>query len=206
MKKWLLIPLTVFTLVACSGGDNPDLIPKKIPEHQKVGQRPVYILSGEDTLQFNEGVLSGSGVVRFSDTFKKAETAQNILLRFELADGGSLTLISNGTDNLGSAVSIVFTRPSGSAVLSVILKTDQESKDISALFAGINSSQPMKIAVDLHNNHGPNAEAIFWNDAPPAVELGEADINGRGLGIYWGLFLQESRVTHLNLAGPRETH
>lgn len=207
MKQAVVLLFLSFVLVACGGGYNPDLAAEnEIPEFQKLGSYKAKVLAGDETLQFSQEGLEGTGAVVFAEKLSRPESANNFILSFELEDGGSLVLVTNSTEKLSSGVSIEFSRAQGSQTLSVIAKAGDDTYDMSSFFTDLDPSIPLAISIDIHNDHGPSAHVIFWDENNKRKMIVEDMIDGRGLGSQWGLTLSKAKVFGLAKNGPREKH
>ncbi len=198
----------LFFLLSCGGGPNPDLEAQKaIPSDQKIGNLKSEIISGSNGLIFSPGgKLTGTGVIRFADLFPKVESAHNFFLRFEIEDGGSLTLITNANRNLNNGIEIEFSRSLGKNELTVTAKTPSDLLDLSSFFNVSNVSGLLAFSLDLHNDHSNSVHLIIWDELNSGKELLEDLLNGNGMGVHWGLELNQAKVTFADRSKAKDQH
>jgi hypothetical protein len=195
---------------ACGGGPNPDRDAlNNISGDQKISGQKFSVLSSEEMLNFGDGTLSGSGSVRFVNDLGSVATAFNYVLSFSLSDSGELSLLSHVNPSLYNGLEIVFKR--AGSVLLVSASAGNVTDDWSGFFVGIDASQPLRIAVDVHNNEALT-HVVIWNDLvssqSPIFDSGK-DIDGapgNGYGQNWGLKLKSATVTSVERNEARYAH
>lgn len=198
----LLLTLTVFAFAACGGGHNPD----------KATDTPYEILTDSGLTQ-TSGDFQGSGTVRWNTPLSSAESDNNFRLKFQLNDGGSLTLIANADRRLQSGVEIKFQR--NGADLSVIVTADGRSVDWGEAVrekGPLDPIQAMDVSVDIHNGatHQDYAHVLFWkNDEIEHFFDGSEDadgVPGKGRGDVWGFRLENGSLQTPSVAAARDNH
>ena len=207
--KVLSIALGALCLLsACGGGPNPDLDAlASVPLRQNVGGEKFEILSQKENLSFGSGTLSGSGSVRFAEDLGSAATNYNFELNFSLDDGGELSLVTHSNLALANGVVVNFKRTG--AVLSAHVTTAGVTDDWSSFFSGLNASESLSIAIDIHNDE-PLTHLVFWNKLTNTelLDSGE-DVDGaagKGFGQHWGLILTNASVSQSKKGPPRDAH
>jgi hypothetical protein len=195
-------------LCACGGGPNPDRDAlNNIPVIQNVDGTKFELLSETDSLSFGNGMLAGSGSVRFAESLGSAATNYNFLLNFSLNDGGELSLVTHATQSLTDGVVLKFKRTG--ATLSVYVTTGNVTDDWSSFFSALNASEPLSIAIDVHNNE-PFTHLVFWDEQTNTKLLDSGDdVNGtagKGFGQSWGLILNNASVSKAKKDPPRDEH
>lgn len=205
IERLIVAAVMCLALTACGGGSNPDLAAEKlIPDNQKVGDNRAEIISGADTLTFDQGNLAGTGSVRFAALLSGPDTANNFTLDFELSDQGSLVLVTNSNQSLGLGLEVEFKR-SGNA-LNVVARGGSDVFDMSQFFTAINASVRLKFSIDVHNDHGAVTHILIWDENNQSIELVDDILNGKGFGPYWGLRLSQAKVLSGGRADPRDVH
>lgn len=201
-----LISAGGFALSACGGGKNPDREAQNaVPDSQRLGPQKVEILAGAGALTFADGRAEGSGLVRATDVLERADSANNFVLSFELAEDGSVTFVANAKRDLSGGVEVEFTRPAGGSALRAQARAASGALDLAAAVAGIDASKPVSLAIEIHNDHGNDAHVLLWNEAT-GQELVEEMIRGKGAGANWGVRLRNARVSHAARGKVRDAH
>jgi len=188
--------LVVLSLVACGKGSNPDReLANRIPENQRIDGQAVHIVSGGDTLQFNGGTLEGTGAVLFAEPLPGKESANKFTLRFEIAPNGKVAVVGNSDASL-NGVEVEFARENATTVMKFFVRARGVEKEGSSSFSGIDASQPLTLAVDIHNDEGEFAHIQVRQDE--TVLFDSAEITGgspgNGSGPLWGLKISDAKV------------
>jgi hypothetical protein len=192
-------------LTACGGGYNPDKEARNnIPSSQSVGTQKVEIISGESTLNFNNGIISGSGIIKSATALSEVNSANNFEISFRLTDGGNLVFLANSKRDLSAGVEIEFQRASGTNLLTVIARAGMDVLDMSSSFSSVDASTEMSFFIDMHNDHGNETHVIFW-DASGNLIL-EDILRGKGFGANWGLSLNSAEVSLVKVSPPKDEH
>lgn len=195
-------------LSACGGGPNPDRDAlANVPLTQNVDGEKFEILSQEENLSFGSGTLAGSGSVRFAEDLGSPATNYNFELNFSLDDDGELSLVTHSDQALANGVVVKFKRTG--AVLSAHVTTAGVTDDWSSFFSSLNASEPLSIAIDIHNDE-PLTHLVFWNELTSTELLDSAeDVDGaagKGFGQHWGLILNNASVSQSKKGPPRDEH
>jgi hypothetical protein len=195
-------------LSACGGGANPDREAlKSVPPDQILNGEKFVVLSASDALNFKDGTLTGSGVLRFAQDLGAVESNFNYALFFKLADNGELTLVSHADPSLETGVSVTFKRLGNQ--LKVTATALDTADDWTSFFKSIDASADIKIAVDVHNSEALT-HFILWNDSNKRKLIDTAeDVNGgpgKGRGQNWGLRLINAELLSVVKSDARHEH
>lgn len=205
MKSILWI-LSVVALTACGGGRNPDKeIRQDLAGSKKLGAKEVVILSGADTLKFVDGIVEGTGTLRFAESLAKPDSANNFALLVEIPAEGSVSIFANADRGLSGGIEVRLSRIPGSNALQVEAIAGNDRLPLGSSFTGIDASKAMHLSFDLHNDHGENVHLIAWDETVGA-ELLEDILRGKGYGVNWGLKLQNARVLSSERREPKDKH
>lgn len=204
MKLTVLSALLL--LIGCGGGKNPDV--DNSNPNERIGSFKVDVLD-RGTLNFKNSIVEGSGVLRFSEKINQDVQSQaKVSLAFELADGGSLTLVTYSDANLKNGVSVTFTRPKGTNQLRVVARADIQEIDLTneGHFHEVDASEHMHLSVEIHNDHADESELTFRNVEEDNELLFDthslAAKPGKGIGNSWGLVLASAHVEGVSLQEP----
>lgn len=195
-------------LSACGGGFNPDLDAlAKIPFEQNVSGQRFSILSQNDQLRFGNGILEGTGSIRFAEDLESFASNYNFELDFNLQEEGELSLVTHANRSLSNGVVVKFKRSDN--VLSVYVTTAGITDDWSNFFSAIDANGRIKFSIDIHNNE-PFTHLIFWDEITKTRLLNSAEdvdgVTGKGLGQEWGLILKNAVVSQTNKKPTRDKH
>ena len=162
-------------------------------------------LSG--SVQTTGSGYTGSGSLIYNTPLDSIQSGHSWALAFTLQDGGSLTLLSNTNNQLGSGVAVRFARTG--AVLSVTLKAAGAETDVSSAFTSVDASGSMSLQVDIHNDETP-AHVLVWSGtdfSEGAALLNSEDagneVPGSGSGTFWGLELNNATVSTIERTSPK---
>ncbi len=205
MKK-LFCVLAIAALTACGGGGNPDKENRAgVTGNYRLGARELNVLNGADTLKFKDGMVEGTGTLRFADVLEKPDSANNYSLAFELAAGGSLSLVANADRELAGGIELRLSRPEGGGPLQAEATAGSDKLPLENFFTAIDASKAVRLSFDLHNDHGENVHLIAWDEVAGA-ELLEDILRGKGYGVNWGLKLRNARVLSAERLAPKDKH
>jgi hypothetical protein len=177
-----------------------------------LGNFSYEVLEGAETLtQKTPGEVSGSGSLRFFESFDRPRLDFNFWLSFALPQVDSkVELIIFAEDDLKQGIEISFGRFPGSKELKVEIQASGESEDISRFFKSFSDFSKMEISIDVHNAHSEFAHFIFWQSLESNVILTDSaakfDSPGRGFGRRWGFRLYNSQVVSTQRNKPRNNH
>lgn len=180
------------------------------PDSGKVGDTE-FVIQNSSTLNFAAEGLSGSGQVLARLPADELAGEKNFALSFTLQDGGSLTLGAFTTNTLVNGIQLKFERNAN--VLKVVVSKGSVSIDVSSKFAGVNASGLISVLVDVHNGEAP-AHVIAWSTNIGNPSASNADyeserdedlgtIPGQGEGTYWGLILNNAKVSKADAGATR---
>ncbi|MCB0421735.1 MAG: hypothetical protein KDD61_12115 [Bdellovibrionales bacterium] len=201
MKRLLLVcSLMIVSLSACVNDDSSISLRDQIPENQRIGTHKVYILEGNDSLFFNNGNLSGTGIVRQATPLKDTYSANRFLIQFSLPETGTLTFLSYGNPKLSNGIELVFSHMMPSHKFSVLYKSPTHVVDLSRSFAHFSPSQLFTLSLEIHNELNNRTQLIVREvRTSKSVLIGTFDISGNGLGEHWGLFLQDASIYNFHV-------
>ncbi len=213
MKKLFVL---FFLLSACGGDYQPMAVPGEA--FSLLGQ--TGRLLSADGLAVTESKIEGQGSLLFDQSFSEFRTGASYALDFSLVEGGRLTLVSHGHDDLSGGFELEFQRRgSGPGSLKVTLRASGRSLDtINAhgidMFGGMDAAGPLRFQIDVHNNESP-AHLLVWsrllsdNFAEDQALLNtEDDVDlshgspGIGVGTRWGLRLENAILTRAQKGNP----
>lgn len=200
LRYFLSLPgaalLIGLSLVACGKGSNPDReLANRIDENQRIGGQAVHVVSGGATLQFTDGVLEGTGAVLFAEPLSGKETANKFTVQFEIAPGGKVAVVGN-SDAALNGVEVEFARENATTVMKFFVRARGVEKDWSSSLSGLDASQPLTLAVDIHNDEGEFAHIQVRQGETVLFDSAEVvgGSPGSGSGALWGLKISEAKV------------
>lgn len=170
-----------------------------------------YLIVDAGTLTLSEDSIGGSGSIVFNDSLAKIDSQNSYRLSFSLNEGGSLSLVSNSTNQLASGVMVKFTR--FGSTLNVVIEASGGSKDLSSKFRSVNAASTVTFQLDVHNNENP-AHLLGWGSESTAFtelnvlfnsENDGLESPGRGEGNYWGVVLNNATLTQASIGNPKFT-
>ncbi len=193
-----LAPLWVLAvLVGCGGGkptggkDNP----------AGPTDKPAVIqsLNGADYLFLDQGSLetTGKSIAGTGELVFKAPMGgkdRNFTLKFELGEGGVLTIKTHGDNKLKDGLSTIFTR-NKNRLIDVKVDVVDVTPELNLV-----SNLPVSLNMDVHQ-HG---HAVFWVDGGTQDEEISFDI--RPHGEFWGLSLKNAKVTQALVGEAKDKH
>jgi hypothetical protein len=124
-----------------------------------------------------------------------------------LGTNSSLALSSNATNKNVDGLNIIFRNTSGKLVVTAELGT--EIVDISSSFDGQDVNN-LNYFVDIHNDETP-AHVLVWSATSSEITEESALFNseedgempGNGKGSFWGIILDDARVSNAVVSEPR---
>lgn len=202
--KYLLLTFFLF-LFGCGGGYNPDLEElNQIPSHQNISGSKVAVLSGESTLNFSGGAISGTGAVRSGVYLSSAESAYNFQLKFKLNPDSKVTFISHSKKDLQEGVRFEFSRVGSATQMQVEAKAQDDSLDITSQLGSLDASQILELFIDVHNDHGDNTHILIWDKE--GNKLLDDQLRAKGSGSSWGVELTNVEIQSFKVSSPKESH
>ncbi|MCH2533932.1 MAG: hypothetical protein MK008_05775 [Bdellovibrionales bacterium] len=203
----------VLLLSACGGGFNPDLDqPTQKDDSADKPQPPKIIkqfsgqkveLLNSNNLVFENQMVQGTGLFKFTDSFERPEMGFNFNLDFELDANSEVRLISFADENLNNGVELIFT-PKGDK-LKITFQSTETKQNLTPFFRAVVSAKAAKLSIDIHNDHSSLPHIIIW-DENTHKEVFDSSLAGRGFGKYWGLELVEAKVNFANVSEPKDDH
>jgi hypothetical protein len=214
MFKILLIILSGVTLVACSGGNNPDReLQQKAIETKQIISGIAYDVIENSSLIFDGVKVSGNGkIVALTSVDKPQGSAFKIAL--DLEDNGEVTLHTYSDNKLKNGFDISIARQ-GAKILFT-LTSSGKTIDYSEIegIAAINAIETIELSMDVHNNESP-AHFILWKSSETTFDENTALLNsadepkatpGKGSGLFFGLTIKDASVKRLTNYKPYVSH
>ena len=177
-----------------------------------LGNFSYEVLEGADTLtQKTPGEVSGSGSLRFFESFDRPRLDFNFWISFALPQVDSkVELVIFAEDDLNQGIEISFGRVPTHNELKVEIQASGETEDISRFFKGFRDFSKMEISMDVHNAHSEFAHFIFWPSLESNIIVTDSaakfDSPGRGFGRRWGFRLHNSHVVSTQRNKARNNH
>lgn len=158
----------------------------------------------------SDGRVSGTGSLVFQIPLAKIESSHSFNLQMILAEGTTLTLVSNADNKLANGVELQFAR-TGSA-LKASLSANGKTTDVSSKFGAIDAARDIELQIDVHNGEAPT-HVLVWNGGISPLTLENALLNsedeglgcpGQGAGAFWGLKLNGAVVKSASVGEGHE--
>jgi hypothetical protein len=205
MFKNLLIVLSSLTLLACSGGNNPDReLQQKAADNKQVISGIAYDVIEKSDLTFDGVKASGSGkILALTSINNPKGSAFKIALNLE--DNGEVILHTYSDNKLKNGFDISIARQGGKIKFTLI--SSGKTIDYSELegIAAINAVETIELSMDVHNNESP-AHFILWKSSESTFDENTALLNsadepqatpGKGSGLFFGLTLKGASILGL---------
>ncbi|HVJ64247.1 MAG TPA: hypothetical protein VM901_03230 [Bdellovibrionota bacterium] len=205
--------IALFALTACGGGYNPDRAALE-RLNQKVSSTRFEILGSPESLNYeaSENRVLGSGDLRMAPDLGESESAHSFVFEFVLTRINSeLTFVSHADTKLQNGVELRFRRTDAASSPFVAVKASGEVADWSNFFASLDAAKTFKLAVDVHNDHGPFSHLIVWDEKRSGAKLLDSGADtdgapGHGFGAHWGFRLRDAHLISVSRGEPRDAH
>jgi|GEM_PF-1647199 len=214
LSRLSALPLA-FALSSCGDSATPNKA--LIDDHQVLAGSVASATRGSGATL--ETYLQGTGDVLFTGALSGADAKANYRLSFELADGGSVVLVSHASATLGSGFRLAFTRTGDS--ITALASGPEGGVFFSgfpeAVTALLSATGTSDLFFEVHGDEQPLHFLIFSSTETSFTETNslfnsEEDGSGwadtpanafNGIGDRWGLSLTDATVLRAQLSAAK---
>lgn len=187
-----VVLVTVALTVAGCGGKSASSPQGGVIEIRKIGNLEYGLLDAVG-LQSTETAIAGTGTVVFRNPLPEEDN--HFSVNTQLQPGGKLTIVTNSDAKLNSGIQLTIARNSNGSIAAE-MKTAEETKDLGAFFAHIDSARAFTFDFEVH----PHGHLMLMI----AGTTNEVNFVTRPIGKFWGLKLDKSAVSALAISAVQE--
>ena len=164
----------------------------------KIGSEDGYdVISDEKPEKTDDGTISGSGSMIFTESLGSTDAQRNFQLTATLDEDSSVTVHTFADKKLQNGIDFQFTRKSDQASIKVN-GTPFDDK------VSLDSSGQFSVSLDVHNNESP--AHLIIESAGKELYNGTSGGWSNGGGKFWGLTLDEAEVIDARVDDAKHGH
>lgn len=208
MSKIIFCACVLTLLFSCRAKDRSSQNPRDLDGFQGLLEGEIggnsYSVLDRGSLDFTDKGIVGSGAIRFKGQLESVSSISRFVVKFSLADRGTLNLISYSNEKLNEGIDFGISNVGDELQWSVQGKTLSSSSEKSP--EKFDDAQERTLTIEVDNSIQP-AQLKIWfgdvesGDSSQAVFNSQNDksIQLQGKGLHWGLKLNNASIKSIRL-------